>query len=144
MTEVLCRTHFRNVFRYQIGCAAVTIAGEDQCVAADAIARTIRSSDFKTSHGAVAVGKERVDRCVADDGNRGLLGRAMQSVNQFGAGAAWEAGHGARGMTGIIEVGHEADWNPVPVGEPLDRCSGVLCDESGDRRASFVMSFSPD
>ena len=120
-------------FATRSGAPPITIAGKNQGVAADAIARTIRPGHFETAHGAVAVGEERADGGVADDSDCSLLRRAMQPVNQFGAGTAGQAMHAACGMAGIIEVVHEAEWKTVTIGEPLHRCSGVLRDEFGYR-----------
>ena len=111
--------------RHQIGRAAVAVAGKDQCVAADAIARTIRPGDFKTADDAFNIGKKRADGGVADDGDRRLFGRAMQPVDQLGAGAARQAVHAARGMAGIIEVVHQAEWKTVPIREPFDGRAGL-------------------
>src|SRR5580704_10671605 len=135
MTEIVRRAHFRDEFRDQIGRAAVAVA-------ADAIARTIRPGDFKTAHRATAIGKKRADRGVADDGDRRLFGRETQPVNQFNAGAARQAVYAARGMAGIIEIVHQAEWKIVMIREPLDCCAGLPRYEFCNRRGSFVVGFS--
>src|SRR6478672_13315415 len=61
--------HFRNETPYQLGIAAIAIAGKHQRAAADLLARAVRPLDFDAAHAAVRPHQQPLGGSLAKDGD---------------------------------------------------------------------------
>ena len=145
MTEIKRIRHFRNEAAHQLRIAAISIAGEDQCVAADALARAVAAQISTPRDAAIRIRRIAVSatRSVEDD-DIARLGGAAQAVDQFPPGAGRQAVHAQRRMARIIEVVDHVEGQAVTVRQPLDQRPRALRDRFDDRRVGLAMRLALD
>ena len=77
--------HFGNVPGDKIGSAAITVARQNQRIAAEQVARSVRPRDLDTANRVLCVRIKRADRRIDDKRNPTLVRRLTQSVDQLNA-----------------------------------------------------------
>src|SRR6478736_7122079 len=103
MPEVGRAAHLRYVPRHEIGSAAIPAAGEDERLAAERIARSIRAHNLDTADCPAGVGKERGHGCVDDEVYLSLVRRLAQPIDEFQPRAAGQTVHAPRRMARVVE-----------------------------------------
>src|SRR6476659_4058643 len=73
-----------------------------------------------------------------------MFGRGAQSVDQFATGAAWQAMHPQRGLSGIIEVVDHIERKAVAVRQPFDEQRRLPCDSLNHRRIDLAIRLVRD
>ena len=144
MAEIERVGHFRDIAADKIGIAAITVAGQDQRLATDALADAVAAKDFDAANPAIGPGQQRFGHALGDNGNAAGFGGAAQPVDQLQSGARGQAVHAQGGMAGIVEVVDHIERQAVTIGQPFDQWPGALCDRIHDGRIRFVVRLALD
>src|SRR5262249_10267863 len=123
MTEIECMCHLRHEAGNELGIAPVTVAGEDQSLAADALAYAVAAHNLNAPHAAIDLGEQPVGDALGQDDDTASFRGMAQTVDQLPARARRQAMHAQGRMARIIEAVDQLEWQRVSVGEPFNQRS---------------------
>src|SRR5215510_6990123 len=85
--------HLRYEAAYQLGIAPVTVAGKDQSLAADALARAVAPHDLSAAHTTIGLCEQPVGDDFGQDDDPALFSGMAQAVDKLPARAARQTVH---------------------------------------------------